>query len=91
MLLCQALTPNLVERPYDPRPYDSRYSRGGYDERRRPRYDDDYRSRDYDRGSYGGGGGGGGGRDYDRGGYGGGGGGGGGGRDYDRRDYDRRY
>ncbi|KAK7695148.1 hypothetical protein QCA50_002338 [Cerrena zonata] len=61
------------ERPYDPRPYDSRYSSrghggGGYDERsRRPRYDDD---------GYRGGGGGGGGRDYDR--Y----------RDYDRG-YDR--
>ena len=75
-----------VERPYDPRPYDSRYSRD-FDDRRggmRGRYDD-YR---------GGGGGGGGGRDYDRGyrdyerdrgGY---------GRDYDRggRGYDdRRY
>ncbi|KAH9950978.1 hypothetical protein B0H21DRAFT_411367 [Amylocystis lapponica] len=47
------------ERPYDPRPYDSRYTR--VDEpRRRPRYDDDYR-RDYDRGAP---------RDYDRGGYG---------------------
>jgi len=76
------------ERPYDPRPYDSRYSeRGGgyggrYDDRRYddrygapPRYDYDRydsRRRDYDR------------RDYDRG--------------YDRRyddrrdrDYDRRY
>ncbi|RDX46794.1 RNA-binding domain-containing protein [Lentinus brumalis] len=73
------------ERPYDPRPYDSRYSRGGGggggggggyggdDYRRRPRYDDDYR------------GGGGGGRDYDRGGYGGGG--HGGGRDYERGGY----
>ncbi|KZT02046.1 RNA-binding domain-containing protein, partial [Laetiporus sulphureus 93-53] len=73
-----------VERPYDPRPYDSRYSR--LDERRpRGRYDDDYRGgggmgRDYDRGY---------GRDYDRG-Y---------GRDYDRRgggggggyEGDRRY
>jgi len=77
------------ERPYDPRPYDSRYSRD-YDDRgggRRGRHDDGYGGggggggrRDYDRG-YGGGG-----RDYDRGGY-------GGGRDYDRggRDYDRRY
>ncbi|KAI0728355.1 hypothetical protein C8Q72DRAFT_834267 [Fomitopsis betulina] len=81
------------ERPYDPRPYDSRYSR--HDERApRRRYDDDYRGgsmRDDHRG--GGGGGGGGYRDYDRGGYsgGGGGGGGGGGRDYDRRYDDRRY
>ncbi|PCH34346.1 RNA-binding domain-containing protein [Wolfiporia cocos MD-104 SS10] len=65
------------ERPYDPRPYDSRYSR--YEDRpprRRP--DDDYRGgagRDYDRGGY---------RDYDRGGY---------GRDYDRRGGydDRKY
>ncbi|GJE98861.1 RNA-binding domain-containing protein [Phanerochaete sordida] len=77
------------ERPYDPRPYDSRYSRGGprggggggYDDYGPPRarraYDDDYRSRDYDRGH----------RDYDRGGYERGGGGGG----YERRDYDRRY
>jgi len=86
------------ERPYDPRPYDSRYSRD-YEDRgprggRGGRYDDHRGGggggggRDYDRG-YGGGGGG---RDYDRGGYGGGGG-GGGGRDYDRggRDYDRRY
>ncbi|KAJ7443247.1 hypothetical protein B0H11DRAFT_2093147 [Mycena galericulata] len=68
------------ERPYDPRPYDSRYSRD-YDDRggrgggRGGRYDD-YRGgggRDYDRG----------GRDYDRGGrddY------RGGGRDYDRDD-----
>ena len=72
----------LDERPYDPRPYDSRYSRGyggGHDDyrSRRPRYDDDgYRGgggRDYDRGSY---------RDYDRG-Y---------DRGYDRRGYDdRRY
>jgi len=38
---------NDFERPYDPRPYDSRYSRD-YDDRRRGRYDD-YR-RDYDRG-----------------------------------------
>ncbi|PSR72076.1 hypothetical protein PHLCEN_2v12057 [Hermanssonia centrifuga] len=71
------------ERPYDPRPYDSRYSRGGgggggggrggHDDyppprARRAAYDDDYR---------------GGGRDYDRGSY----------RDYDRgndRGYDRR-
>ncbi|KIM82250.1 hypothetical protein PILCRDRAFT_473904 [Piloderma croceum F 1598] len=73
------------ERPYDPRPYDSRYSRDYEDRgggRRGGRYDDGYSGggrRDYDRG-YGGG------RDYDRGGY-------GGGRDYDRggRDYDRRY
>jgi len=48
---------SLVERPYDPRPYDSRYSRD-YDDRRGGRERrDDYR---------GGGGGGGGGRDYDR-------------------------
>ena len=50
-----------VERPYDPRPYDSRYSRD-YDDRRggggRGGRHDDYRG--------GGGGGGGGGRDYDR-------------------------
>ncbi|KIJ66598.1 hypothetical protein HYDPIDRAFT_26934 [Hydnomerulius pinastri MD-312] len=73
------------ERPYDPRPYDSRYSRD-YDERRpRGRYDDPRGGRDYDRGY----------RDYDRGndrgnerggdrGY---------GRDYDRggRYDDRRY
>ncbi|KAI0829025.1 hypothetical protein BC628DRAFT_1361955 [Trametes gibbosa] len=82
---------NEHERPYDPRPYDSRYNRGGgYDDnRRRPRHDDDYRGgggregRDYDRGGYG--------RDYERGG--GGGGGYGGGRDYDRggRYDDRRY
>ncbi|KAH7926872.1 RNA-binding domain-containing protein [Leucogyrophana mollusca] len=72
------------ERPYDPRPYDSRYSRD-YDDRRPPRGGryDDHRGgggggRDYDRGGY---------RDYDRG-YGG----GGGGRDYDRGRYDdRRY
>lgn len=58
----------LVERPYDPRPYDSRYSRD-YDDRRgggRGRYDDhrrDYdRPRDYDRGDRD--------RDRDRGGYG---------------------
>lgn len=85
------------ERPYDPRPYDSRYSRGGDEPRRRPRYEEDYRGgsgggRDYERG----GGGGGYSRDYERGGGGAGGGGGGGGgygRDYDRgsRDYDRRY
>ncbi|KAI0640147.1 hypothetical protein C8Q77DRAFT_112695 [Trametes polyzona] len=79
---------NEHERPYDPRPYDSRYSRGGGhdDYRRRPRYDDDYRGgRDYDRGGYG--------RDYERGSGGGGGGGGGYGRDYDRggRYDDRRY
>ena len=66
-----------MERPYDPRPYDSRYRervddlppprarRGGYD---------DYRGgRDYDRGGY---------RDYDRG-YDRGG--------YERRYDDRRY
>ncbi|GBE77608.1 hypothetical protein BKA93DRAFT_781617 [Sparassis latifolia] len=49
---------NEYERPYDPRPYDSRYSRN--DDRRRPRYDDDTRGggRDYERGGY---------RDYDRG------------------------
>ncbi|PIL31288.1 hypothetical protein GSI_05986 [Ganoderma sinense ZZ0214-1] len=79
------------ERPYDPRPYDSRYSRGGgggggggggsggggggYD---------DYRRRPRYEDDYRGGG-----RDYERGG---GGGGGGGGRDYDRPRYDdRRY
>jgi len=45
------------ERPYDPRPYDSRYSRD--DDRRRPRYDE-RPPRDYERGGY---------RDYDRGGY----------------------
>lgn len=71
-----------VERPYDPRPYDSRYSGrggrggggggGGHDDHGPPRarraYDDDYRGgRDYDRGY----------RDYDRG--------------YDRGPYDRRY
>lgn len=77
----------VAERPYDPRPYDSRYTRGGggggggggrggYDDygpprARRAAYDDDHR---------GGGSGGGGGRDYDRGGY----------RDYDRG-YDRGY
>jgi len=52
---------NEFERPYDPRPYDSRYSRSD-DRRRPPRHDDDGYRRDYDRGSY---------RDYDRGGYGG--------------------
>ncbi|KAJ7165030.1 hypothetical protein C8R46DRAFT_1097958 [Mycena filopes] len=68
------------ERPYDPRPYDSRYSRD-YDDRGgrggggRGRYDDyrggrdDYRGgrggRDDYRDDYRGGGGGGGGRDYD--------------------------
>ncbi|EGO05383.1 hypothetical protein SERLA73DRAFT_157931 [Serpula lacrymans var. lacrymans S7.3] len=77
------------ERPYDPRPYDSRYSRD-YEDRRRGgggggggggRYDD-YRGgggggRDYDRGF----------RDYDRGGDR-----GGYSRDYDRGRYDdRRY
>lgn len=68
------------ERPYDPRPYDSRYYRGGssggHEERRPPRrYEEEpHRARDYDRGY---------GRDYDRG-Y---------GRDYDRRGGydDRRY
>jgi transformer-2 protein len=77
------------ERPYDPRPYDSRYSRGGgggggggrgyddYGPSRPRRYEDDYRGggRDYDRGYRGG--------DYDRG-YDRGGG-------YDRRYEDRRY
>jgi len=77
------------ERPYDPRPYDSRYR--GYEDDRRggrgSRYDDRgggrdydrdrYSSRDYDRGGYGG-------RDYDRGGY-------GGRYDSDRRYDDRRY
>jgi len=51
---------SAVERPYDPRPYDSRYSRD-YDDRRGGRGGgryDDYRG--------GGGGGGGGGRDHDR-------------------------
>ncbi|KAI9569548.1 hypothetical protein HD554DRAFT_542755 [Boletus coccyginus] len=72
------------ERPYDPRPYDSRYSRdqehrGGGGRGGWRGYED--RPRDYDRGY----------RDYDRGGYGGGG--GGGGRDYERggRYDDRRY
>jgi len=72
------------ERYYDPRPYDSRYSRGhggGPDEHRggrRPRYDDDHRGgRDYDR--Y---------RDYDRGGYERG---PGYERGYERRYEDRRY
>lgn len=76
------------ERPYDPRPYDSRYR--GYDDdrdrggRRGSRYDDRGGGRDHDRGDryrddrgYGGG------RDNDRS-Y-------GGGRDYDRRYDDRRY
>jgi RNA recognition motif-containing protein len=73
-----------VERPYDPRPYDSRYSRD-FDDRGgrgggRGRYDD--HRRDYDRGGH---------RDYDRGdrdrdrdrdrGY---------GRDYDRGDRGER-
>ncbi|PFH49042.1 hypothetical protein AMATHDRAFT_63950 [Amanita thiersii Skay4041] len=72
---------NDYERPYDPRPYDSRYSRG-FDDRRHGRgRHDDHR-----------GGSGGGGRDYDRyrdsdrdreRGY-------GGGRDYDRGRYDDR-
>jgi len=78
--------PKRDERPYDPRPYDSRY-RGYDDDRRRgPRHDDRgrdydrdrYASRDYDRGYNGGG------KDYDRG-Y------AGGGRDYERRYDDRRY
>jgi len=75
---------NDFERPYDPRPYDSRYSRD-YDDRRGGRgggggrYDDHRGGRDYDRGY----------RDYDRGdrgGY-------GGGRYDDRRGGydDRRY
>lgn len=69
------------ERPYDPRPYDSRYSRDPtHDERRRGGRYDDYRgARDHDRGH----------REYDRGyrdydrGY----------RDYERggRYDDRRY
>jgi transformer-2 protein len=66
------------ERPYDPRPYDTRYSRD-YDQRGGGRggwrgHED--RPRDYDRGGY---------RDFDRG-Y-------GGGRDYDRggRYDDRKY
>ncbi|EIN14325.1 RNA-binding domain-containing protein [Punctularia strigosozonata HHB-11173 SS5] len=63
---------NENEKPYDPRPYDSRYSRdfddrrgaprGRYDEYRGGgggRYDDYPPRRDYDRGSYN--------RDYDRG------------------------
>ncbi|KAH7886396.1 hypothetical protein F5I97DRAFT_1937245 [Phlebopus sp. FC_14] len=45
------------ERPYDPRPYDSRYSRDYDDRRRGGRYDDHRGGRDYDRGF----------RDYDRG------------------------
>ncbi|KAF8225158.1 RNA-binding domain-containing protein [Tricholoma matsutake] len=52
---------NDFERPYDPRPYDSRYSRD-YDRRGGGGRYDDYRGggrdRDYDRGGY---------RDYDRG------------------------
>ncbi|KAI8990500.1 hypothetical protein BD414DRAFT_521716 [Trametes punicea] len=69
---------NEHERPYDPRPYDSRYQRGYDDHRRRPRYEDDYRGgRDYERGGYGGRG------DYDRGDY---------SRNHDRGRYDdRRY
>ncbi|KAJ4482341.1 hypothetical protein J3R30DRAFT_3656413 [Lentinula aciculospora] len=75
------------DRPYDPRPYDSRYSRDrdrDYDRRdrgdRAGRYDDSRRDRDYDKP-----------RDRDRGGdRGDRGGGGGGGGDRDRyRDYDR--
>jgi len=77
-----------VERPYDPRPYDSRYTRD-YDRRGGGggRHDDHRgggggRDRDHDRGGY---------RDYDRGDrerdrgdrY--------GGRDYERRDYGGRY
>ncbi|KAI6031032.1 hypothetical protein EDC04DRAFT_3115331 [Pisolithus marmoratus] len=39
------------ERPYDPRPYDSRYSRDPADDRRRGgRYDDSRGARDYERG-----------------------------------------
>ncbi|KAI6102626.1 hypothetical protein EV401DRAFT_754965 [Pisolithus croceorrhizus] len=70
------------ERPYDPRPYDSRYSRdpASDDRRRGGRYDDYRGARDYDRGGH---------REYDRGyrdydrGY----------RDYERggRYDDRRY
>lgn len=66
-----------TDRPYDPRPYDSRYSRD-YDDRRRSRYDDYPPRREYDRGGYRD-------REYDRDrGY---------DRDYDRsRRYDeRRY
>jgi len=52
----------LDERPYDPRPYDSRYARDYDDRRPRGGGRDDHRGgRDYDRGY----------RDYDRGGYGG--------------------
>lgn len=63
LLLSLTLTHPLapVERPYDPRPYDSRYSRD-YDRRGGGGRYDDYRGggrdRDYDRGGY---------RDYDRG------------------------
>ncbi|KAG6329570.1 hypothetical protein ID866_9520 [Astraeus odoratus] len=47
------------ERPYDPRPYDSRYSRDApYSDRRRGDRYEDRGPRDYDRGGY---------RDYDRG------------------------
>lgn len=48
------------ERPYDPRPYDSRYSRdpASDDRRRGGRYDDYRGARDYDRGGH---------REYDRG------------------------
>lgn len=54
ILMPRSLSLSLVERPYDPRPYDSRYSRD-YDDRRGGRdRRDDYR------------GGGGGGRDHDR-------------------------
>ncbi|KAI6159250.1 hypothetical protein EDD17DRAFT_907503 [Pisolithus thermaeus] len=70
------------ERPYDPRPYDSRYSRdpASDDRRRGGRYDDYRGARDYDRGGH---------REHDRGyrdydrGY----------RDYERggRYDDRRY
>ncbi|TFK70063.1 RNA-binding domain-containing protein [Pluteus cervinus] len=67
------------ERPYDPRPYDSRYTRE-HDDRRRSRHDDHRGGRDYDRGY----------RDYDRD-RGGGGGGYRESRDYDRRYDDRRY
>ena len=70
--------PDPVERPYDPRPYDSRYR--SYDDLPPPRARrggyDDYRGRDYDRGY----------REYDRGGYE-----RGYDRGYDRRYDDRRY
>lgn len=76
-------SPAGSERPYDPRPYDSRYARDVDRRGGPPRYDDyPPPRRDYDRGGYGGGG-----RYDDRGGYG-----GGGGSRYDDRRYDdRRY